>query len=418
MKSAPIPENESNRLNKLNLYQVLDTPPEEAFDRITRLIAEIIDVPIALVSLVDSERQWFKSKYGLDAAETSREIAFCAHAILDDVPFIVEDTSKDTRFSDNPLVVNDPSIRFYAGAPLTTPDGLNIGTLCAIDRVPRKLTTQQTQLLTDFASIVVDELELRVALRGAMNDVADEVRRAELKNEFVSMVTHELRTPLTSIKGALALLNGGVLEALPEKSADLVNLAHRNADRLLVLINDLLDFQKMEAGIIDIEFAVVESKTLIREAYESMQGYAEGAEIALRIDTEVEVNIVADGSRLSQVLTNLISNAIKFSPKGDEVVIGAKKDNRAITFSVTDNGSGIPPEIRDHIFEKFTQASGENKRKGTGLGFGGRADMVHAKILLLVSYNILSPRFLPFTCSSVKVASSPRTRFNPTFKYV
>lgn len=152
---------EESRLQALYRYDVLDTPPEESFDRITRLAKGVMQTPIVLVSLIDSERQWFKSRQGLDVSETPREISFCAHAIQHDTPMIVQDAQSDIRFRDNPLVMGGPMIRFYIGVPLRTPEGENIGTLCAIDRQPRNPSPDQMALLQDLARLVVDELELR-----------------------------------------------------------------------------------------------------------------------------------------------------------------------------------------------------------------------------------------------------------------
>ena len=160
---------EAARLRSLISYGVLDTPGDERFDRLTRLTAELFDAPIALVSLVDADRQWFKSKFGLDATQTPRCDAFCAHAIEPQFAgsMVVEDATLDSRFSANPLVTGQPRIRFYAGAVLTSPDGCNLGTLCVIDTEPRP--TPSVKLLARLkvlASIVVDELELCRALRG------------------------------------------------------------------------------------------------------------------------------------------------------------------------------------------------------------------------------------------------------------
>jgi len=158
---APLPDNEAARLNALYQYKVLDTLAEEAFDDLSRLAAQICGAPIALVSLVDTDRQWFKSKVGLEASETSRDIAFCAHAILQSELLIVPDARQDVRFAENPLVTTDPNIRFYAGAPLITPDGLSLGTLCALDYVPRELSSQQQAALRIVAGQVMTQLELR-----------------------------------------------------------------------------------------------------------------------------------------------------------------------------------------------------------------------------------------------------------------
>ena len=147
MTPAPLPADEDERLSALRALLLLDTPPEERFDRLARFVAEQLDVPIALLTLVDGQRQWFKARVGLDATETPRDISFCGHAIMKNDLFIVEDASRDPRFSDNPLVTGEPHIRFYAGAPLSAPGGHRIGTLCVIDTVPRTLGPVELSIL-------------------------------------------------------------------------------------------------------------------------------------------------------------------------------------------------------------------------------------------------------------------------------
>lgn len=152
---------EAGRLASLRRYDVLDTPPEAPFDRITQLVKTILNVPISAVSLIDVDRQWFKSCIGVDVRETARDISFCTHTIQSRDPLIINDASRDPRFAQNPLVTGAPFIASYAGAPLTTPDGYNIGSLCAIDIVPRQFDDRQIDVLISFAAIVVDEFELR-----------------------------------------------------------------------------------------------------------------------------------------------------------------------------------------------------------------------------------------------------------------
>ncbi|MDB6021504.1 MAG: multi-sensor hybrid histidine kinase [Pedosphaera sp.] len=158
---APAPKNEKKRLEILWQYDVLDTVPEQVFDDLTELAAHICEAPVALITLVDEKRQWFKSKLGLSASETSRDVSFCAHAILQNKLFIVPDAAQDARFAQNPFVTGDPKIRFYAGAPLVTPDGHALGTLCVIDQVPRTLRPDQKRALEILSRHVMTQLELR-----------------------------------------------------------------------------------------------------------------------------------------------------------------------------------------------------------------------------------------------------------------
>lgn len=175
---APIPENDRARVDALFSFRVLDTPPEEAYDDLTRLVSAICGTPIALVSLLDDVRQWFKSRVGVDATETPRDFAFCGYAILGRDVFVVPDAAADVRFCNNPLVTGDPRIRFYAGMPLTTPEGFNVGTLCAIDRVPRSLTTEQTESLRVLARQVVAHLLLRRQVAAQQEALAERDRLA------------------------------------------------------------------------------------------------------------------------------------------------------------------------------------------------------------------------------------------------
>jgi GAF domain-containing protein len=194
--TAPILPNEKKRLKVLWQYEVLDTVPEEVFDDLTELAARICDAPIALISLVDEKRQWFKSKFGTDVAETSRDISFCAFAITQPDLFIVPDATLDERFADNPLVTSEPKIRFYAGVPLITPDGYALGTLCVIDKVPRELRPEQKQALNIVARHVVSQLELRRRSR-ELGVVRDETARLKVELE-------KARAELSAVRRELA----------------------------------------------------------------------------------------------------------------------------------------------------------------------------------------------------------------------
>src|SRR5215469_13142095 len=195
------PANENQRLETLRGYEILDTEPEAAFDDLTLLASYACQTPVALISLIDAERQWFKSKIGVSASETSRDIAFCASAILQPDVFIVPDTSQDERFSGNPLVISDPKIRFYAGATLST-NGHALGTLCVLDRVPRELSHEQLEALRALSRQVLAQLELRRNLKRLERALATR-DRAEAERE---RTLGELTAALTNIRTLEGLL--------------------------------------------------------------------------------------------------------------------------------------------------------------------------------------------------------------------
>jgi diguanylate cyclase (GGDEF)-like protein len=186
MQEPPVPLDETVRLLSLHSLRIMDTAPEERFDRVTRMAKRIFDVNICLVSLVDSDRQWFKSRQGLDACETPRAVSFCGHAILEERAFVIEDAHTDPRFADNPLVTGDPNVRFYAGYPVHSREGNRIGTLCLIDDKPRSFSAKDVETLKDFAALVDDEL----ASSAEMN--VDELTKVANRRGFNQVAQHLL----------------------------------------------------------------------------------------------------------------------------------------------------------------------------------------------------------------------------------
>ena len=222
MIKPPIPHGETLRLKSLHSLKVLDTEPEERFDRITRLARNIFKVPIALVSLVDGDRQWFKSRAGLDATETPRDISFCGHAIVGDDVFVVPNAQDDQRFCDNPLVLDEPSIRFYAGYPLRAPNGARIGTLCIIDREPREFTKNDAEMLRSLGEMVEAEL-FSVTLA-----TTDELTGLSNRRGFTMLAEHALALcHRRNIPAVLALFDLNEFKRINDE------LGHEEGDRVL-----------------------------------------------------------------------------------------------------------------------------------------------------------------------------------------
>lgn len=366
MTSANLPENEEDRIRKLEELVILDTLEEQAYDDLTKLAAEICHTPIALVSLVDRERQWFKSRHGLDASETAREHAFCSHAILGDDVFVIEDSSKDERFFDNPLVTGEPLVKFYAGAPLIMDNNLKIGTLCAIGHEARTITIEQKDALKALARQVVSQLELRLKIMEL--EILDKA-----KDKFISMVSHELRTPLTAIFGSLSLLANGHAESLSDEQHQLIDISYRNTEHLLNIVNDILDLAKLESGMLELQLVPLNLVSLLKKSVQLNEPYCKqcDCEIIFNFTEEAALLIaLGDEQRLLQVLGNLVSNAAKFTHSGDTIELKLKADENNARIEVIDHGPGIPHEQNEMLFQRFKQLepSVNNKLPGTGLG--------------------------------------------------
>ncbi|WP_198555965.1 MULTISPECIES: GAF domain-containing sensor histidine kinase [Halomonadaceae] len=539
-RGLKIVESEQARLEALHSLAILDTPPEERFDRITRLATYLFGVDIALVSLVDEQRQWFKSRQGLALTQTCRQESFCAHAIQGEGIFEIEDASKDSRFTDNPLVTVSRGIRFYAGVPLNTSSGFRVGTLCIIDTSPRRLDDAQRQALIDLAACAEEEMNrsgleselsrmretrsrlaedekhqrLLVAALSSLNEISTSsdlsfaeqlqallalgcrylqmqigiVSRIEndlfkvvsilapqdvtlnagqclplantycdmaltaggflaihnagqepaqhhpcyttfgleayignvvyvdqqlfgtvsfssliprgaafaetdklflkllsrwigaslerqrvdtLKNEFVSTISHELRTPLTAVSGGIKLVLGGATGELTDKTQQMLAMALKSSERLGMLINDLLDMEKLLAGQFSFVFQPHLLSALLTTSLQENQPYAIQYGVSLKLlPLPADRLIKIDALRFQQIMTNLLSNAAKFSMPGDEIVIYCDVCDESTRINVKDVGCGVPNEFRSRIFQKFSQADASDCRVkgGTGLG--------------------------------------------------
>lgn len=521
MRIAPLPDNEAERLKILHSLSILDTAPEEVFDDLARLASQICNTPIALVSLIDEDRQWFKSSVGISAIETPRDVAFCSHAILQPDLFLIPDTSIDNRFSDNPFVTSELHIRFYAGAPLITSEGAAIGTLCVLDQEPRRLSAEQTESLkiisrqvvrqieqrrdlTSLAKISLDvhqigeelrlsqerfelailgssggiwdwnmktkdvffsprwksilgyedheipnhleewiqrlhpedlqraqnalsaylkheistyDLEYRLRHRdgtyrwilsrsvalwddqghpyrmaGSHIDITDrkqaeeivekafqkERELSELKTRFISMASHEFRTPLTSIVLYAELLKNYSHIWNKHEKDEAFQRIHDAVQTMTELMDGVLAVGHIEEGKQAFKPALLNFTRLLQDIVEQIK-LIHQTQCNVFIDACPEsLSVVLDEKIVRQILTNLVFNAVKYSPDGGEVRISYRYRDNTLTLQIQDQGIGIPDENQANIFEPFYRAKNVDYIAGTGLGLAIVKQGVHA----------------------------------------
>ncbi len=381
MIEARQPANERARQSALDDYNILDTGPEEAFDDLTQIASRVCGTPIALVSLVDKERQWFKSKVGIEAAETPRRIAFCSHAILEpNQILIVPDPHHDPRFVDNPLVTAEPKIRFYAGAPLVNPDGQALGTLCVIDREPRSLDAHQLETLRALARQVIGQMELRKKcmelreLAGGLEQNKRELERRNAEiNSFYHTLAHELKTPLAAAREFVAIVMDQIAGPVTADQREYLETARTCCDQIKSHIDDLLDMTRLETGKLALEQRHGSISQTIALALAATRSSAEQKEIVIRERIAANLPPVwADERRIAQVLSNLLGNAIKFTPSGGEIVVSARlaADGAFVRVDVFDNGVGIEAHHRERIFDRLYQVRDDDATIKGGLGIG------------------------------------------------
>ncbi|MEL1242479.1 ATP-binding protein [Flavobacterium flavipallidum] len=371
-KVFPIPLNESERLSALKRYNILYTLPDNAFNDTTKLVSYICGVPMAHISFIDESRQWFKSEIGIGVSEVPREISFCQYTIMESELVEISDTHLNERLKDDPNVTGGFKIRFYAGIPLTTPDGYNIGTICALDHVTKELNENQRNALSILAKHVINQLELQTKNieLDAQKKIAE--RAVLAKDSFLANMSHEIRTPLNAIIGFTDLLAQTNLDKLQQEYIDNVQVAGEN---LLLIVNDILDLSKIESGNLAIDAEPFHLRKTLKHVYDLLKvKVPKDVEFNLFLDADMPEMVIGDQGRLNQILVNLIANALKFTEEG-EVTVSVKKvdetaDNYTLRFSVKDTGIGIPEDKLKSIFERFTQAEDSTTRRfgGTGLG--------------------------------------------------
>ncbi|SFC49199.1 GAF domain-containing protein [Algibacter lectus] len=364
MIAPDFPKNERERLAQINRYKLLDTLPESDFDNITSLVATICEVPISLITLLDSDRNFLKSHHGIDIQESPRNISFCGHAILQDDIFIVEDAREDIRFKDNPLVAGVNAI-FYAGVPLITKEGLALGTLCIYDHVPRKLTETQKKALITIAKQVLNLFDLRLNNRLLAESKQELTDRNNELGRFASHVSHDLKSPLANIMSLTTFLKEDEANTFSEESIEYISFIEESAESLKDYIDGILiHYKANELLNADKEYATLNS------VFEEVQ------RIHLLNDKQLKFSNYADSvfivkAAVTQVLINLVDNALKYNNKPNpEVILGFSENKNNYTFTIKDNGNGIAEAQQDQVFKLFNNNNQVDVKgkKGTGIG--------------------------------------------------
>ncbi|MBA2249160.1 MAG: GAF domain-containing sensor histidine kinase [Chitinophagaceae bacterium] len=349
---------EKERIKSLKKYDILDTPPDGSFDRITKLAAKLLDVPIALVTLVDTDRIWFKSRYGLDVQQIGRDPGLCASAILSDDLYEVKDALTDPRTLVNPLVAGEFGLRFYAAVPLKVRDGHNLGTLCVLDKKPRNLTEIQKETLQYLADILIDQLELRLAARTANYQ----------QNQVLSIAAHDLKNPLTTLKVWAELARQA--KDKPDQVENICDKITESCGKMNRLINNLLETARKEASKIQLRFAGIDLGAMTKRVVASNMVLAINKNLKLNFINQENLVISADEERLTEILNNIISNAIKYSPKNKNINVSVNEKDGQAVFIVADEGQGFTEDDKKNLYQRFVKLSAlpTGGESSTGLG--------------------------------------------------
>lgn len=374
MSSAPVPHNEASRLQTLHSYSILDSLPERELDDITELASFICNTPISLISLVDTERQWFKSKVGIDAEETGRSESFCAHMLADSQPLIVEDALLDSRFSENPLVAGNPHIRFYAGAPLIAPNGHVLGSLCVIDTKPRTLATGQIKALRALSRQVMAVFESRLAASEARRASAALMQSEKLAavGRLASSMAHEINNPLEAVTNLIYLSRQNAVHPDVKKWLDEAEVELR---RISLIANQTLRFHKQSTKPQPITCLNLFSTTL--NLYESR---LKNAGIVVEKRKRANEPVACFEGDVRQVLSNIVTNAIDAMPLGGRLIVRSREatewstGRKGLALTIADTGHGMSHETQCRMFEAFYTTKGIG---GNGLGLWISADIMH-----------------------------------------
>jgi signal transduction histidine kinase len=336
---------ETERLAALEKYMIFDSEDEPGFKQICQLAATIFNVPIAHISFLGEQQEFVKEQVGIEAdiKFVDRKDSLCALAIREPGVKVIEDALTEPILKDNPFVYGDFGLRFYAAAPIVSPEQQIIGTMCLVDLKPRSLTEHEKDILSDLARVVMEQTELRLA----------NLRLLKEKDDFIGIASHELRTPITSLQGALQ-----VLDKLKDKPGspmipNLISQANKSLKKLNVLVSDLLHVNRITAGQLELHKAAFLIADMINDSCTDIRTTGD---YQITLTGDLHLQVYADEARIEQVVANMVNNAIRYAPESTVIEIHLEQADNYIRIAVTDKGKGIDPEKVPHLFDQYFRA--------------------------------------------------------------
>ncbi len=365
------------RLDALGRSGLLDAPPQEAFDRLTRLASALVGVPTSLVSLVDRERQFFASAVGLrpdldEARETPLSHSFCKYVVATGAPLVVDDAREHPIVKDNPAIT-DYGVLSYCGVPLRDDAGNVLGTFCVLDDEVHTWTPEQVQTLTELGEMVMTEIRLRRVANDLESTNAALRQANQALRDFISVASHDMKNPLTAVLGFSSTMSRRWDQIEDGSKRSYVEIIEKQARFLTRLVDDLLTISKLEAGAIAPLLADIDLGSALSQVLRVMP---EGEEVALDVDAGLHIR--ADADHLQRIVTNLVSNARKYG--APPISLSARTEADHARLVVADSGSGVPEEFVPRLFDKFSRSDSAEARaqEGTGLGLSIVEGLVRA----------------------------------------
>lgn len=367
MKTLTNEVTEAERLQFLHSLDFLDTLPEDEFDTITELASTLMNAPVSLFSIIDENRQWFKSKVGTDTCETPRDISFCSHAIQQNDIFIVENADLDPLFANNPLVTDpDRPVKFYSGVPITVDEKFTIGTLCVLDTKPRVLSSEEKRHLKNLAKQVEKLIELRLMHLRSKEQEAHITEQYDRLKDFAGVISHDMKMPLANLILTSDIIKQKYSSVIDKEGIIYLNYLKSSSLTLSDYISNILRYYETDSAN-EQPKSTFDIYELLEEVFEMLQ-LNEKSTVTLPEDNLI---ITATKSVLEQVFINLVTNAIKYNDKEvTEIEISCHEDENFYHFSVSDNGAGIDAKQMHLIFDLYeTLGTVDNKgNKGHGIG--------------------------------------------------